>query len=491
MPADFLAINYRSGGTPIVIHYSGSTVVTVGTSFGILDTGTTDGNVPFNRVIKFFGQKGTTSFPFQPGEAVFEAFYAVAGATVYRSFDDGTTWEAVYVLNPILSTSTIKKSGLNIVFINGVPALTIFWRFDTFGDWYGAYTFDGVNWTRHGGFAFTATGNPGNGLTSDTVYQNVVYCASMPISQGILYYNPGAGIIGHIGLPDSSGAGCGCLCEYNSRLFVLYTRTTSTDSRLFEIIGGSAFQITSSINGSGNAATGNMCALFADRSERTQDLYGIFHGPTGFVVYQWTSSLGPPTNITSSVLPTELSTIANTARAVVLVDDVDITAHPRMYIYAAPNGASATQWSIYEWDGPNTVMSLVSGSVLTGSAAHALPANRTSAGPYFWDALSSYVMITNREYLTTGGIRLTMRLYGSSTNTFRAFFATAGEEYPTHPCTLSNPTSGTVIGGTLVTNINSGTPSGTFFEVTWLAQDDGLVDGGQFKLVCENFLLPR
>jgi hypothetical protein len=489
MPADFLAINYRSGVTPAVIHYSGSTIGNVGTNFGVLDTGTGDGNVPFNRVIKFFGQKGLTSFPFQPAEAVFEAFYAVAGSTVYRSFDDGANWEVVFALTPISASTTIKKSGLNIIYMNGLPALTIFWRDDTGGNWYGAYTFDGVNWTRQGGFSVTS-GNPGSGLTSDTVYQNVIYCTSMPINQGVVYYNPAANIIGQIGLNNSSGAGCGCICEYNNRLFILYTRTTNSDSNLYEIIGGAAFPITDGINGIGNASTGNMCALFADRAERTPDLYGIFHGSTGFVAYRWTSSLGTPTNITSSVLPTALSTIANTARAVVLVDDVDITAHPRVYIYAAPSGLSTAQWSIYEWEGPSIVMSLVPGSVLTGSAAHAIPANRTSAGPYFWNLASSYVIITNREYLTTGGIRLTMRLYASSpTNAFRAFFAIAGEEYPIRPCTLSNPISGTVVGGTLVLNMNRGTPSGTYFQVTWLAQDDGLVNGDQFKLVCENFLL--
>jgi hypothetical protein len=489
MAADFLTINYNAGGTPIISLYrptdSFIPVAFWGNSFGSLDTGTSDANVAFNRVIKFFGQSGTTVYPFSPAAAVFEVFYAVAGDQVYRTFDYGATWSSVYTLSP-LTANTINKSGLNIVYLNGAPALCIFWYNSPTARWYGAYTLDGVSWTTHGPFTLTAATT--NGLTSDTVYNNSVYCTTGPSSNGhVVSYSPGAGFMTSATLSGPNGTGCACLAEYNNRLFCLFTRSAGTDSQLAEIVSSGAQAVTTSIHGSGNAAVGNMCALFADQN--VGNLYGIFHGPTGFVAYEWTSSLGTPTNITSSVLESNLSTQAAAARLLAMVDEVEISGYPRIYLWFAPSGNAAATWTPFEWRGPNNFVTAIAGSSM-GTAGSAMPANRTATGSYFWYPYSPYSVITSRTYVS-GTIQLALRLYGSSTNnnTFRAFFATNEEEYPTRPCTLSSPNSGTVVGGNIVRNIIPGTPSGTYFTVTWDATTDGLANGAPFKLLCENFLL--
>lgn len=490
MAADFLTVNYNAGGTPIISLYrptdSGVPVAFWGNSFGSLDTGTTNANVAFNRIVKFYGQKGTTVYPFSSAAAVFETFYAVAGDQVYRSFDYGNTWSSVYTLAP-LTANTINKSGLNIVYLNGAAALCVFWYNSPTTAWYGAYTLDGANWTTQGPFTLTASTT--NGLTSDTVYNNSVYCTTGPSSNGhVVIYNPGSASMASAALSAPNGTGCACLAEFNNRLFCLFTRSSGTDSQLAEIVGGGAQAITTGINGSGNAAVGNMCALFTDQS--VGRLYGIFHGPTGFVAYEWTSSLGTPTDITSTVLPASLSTQAAAARLLAFVDEVEISGYPRIYLWFGPDGAAASVWTLFEWLGPNNVVTQVPGTSAMGSVGAAMPANRTATGSYFWYPYSPYSVITSRTYVS-GTVLLELRLYGTSTNnnTFRAFFATNEEEYPTHPCTLSSPSSGTVVGGNIVRNITPGSASGTYFTVTWNAATDGLTNGAPFKLLCENILL--
>lgn len=488
MAANFLTVNYNAGGVPIISLYrptdSFIPVAFWGNTFGALDTGTSTSNVAFNRVILFYGQKGTTTFPFPSGEAVFEGFYAAADTHVYQSLDFGSTWTAVYTMTPF-TANTINKSGLNIVYLNGQAALTIFWFNSPTSAWYGAYTFDGVNWTTHG--PFTGLASTTNGLTSDTVYDNSVYCTTAPGSNGnVVCYSPGVGRIISIGLSGPNSTGCACLAEYNNRLFCLFTRSSATDSQLAEIVSGAAQTITTSINGSGNAAAGNMCSLFADPNDG--NLYGIFHGPTGFVAYQWTSTLGTPTNITSTVLPTSLSTTGASARLLPFIDAVEITGAPRVYLWYAPDGSASTVWVPFIWNGSGTVITTIAAA--QGTVGSAMPANRYSTGAYYWYPYSPYSVITARTYVD-GGIQFTLRLYGSSTNnnSFRIYYGLTNEEYPTRPATLSNPSSGTVVGGNIVRNMAPGTPSGTFFQVTWLSETDGLTDGTAFKVVCENFLL--
>lgn len=487
MPASFLVLNYRSGGVPILQTYYNSTLTAFGNTFGVLDTGTADNNAAFNRVVRFIGQRASAStLPFPPAEAVFDVIYAVASDTVYRTFDSGTTWQAVFVLTPITAGNTVKKSGLNIVYLNGRPAITVFWH-NTGGAWLGAYSHDGVAWTIQGPFSLGASVTATNGLTSDTVYNNSVYCTTIPASGGgVICYNPGSNIISSTTLTGASGLGTACLTEYNRRLFCLYNTTASSGTNLSEIAGQQSNVITSNIHGAGAFAAGSMVALFVDPNNN--NLYGIFNGGTGQVCYEWTSSLGTPTNITSTVFPTALSTSADTGRMFIVVDGVDVSGVIRIWLYFATSGAIATQWNYFLWQGPS--LQIFQPSIALGSAGDALPANRQVSGQYFWYFGSPYTMITERTYLNnSGGIRLTLRLYGpSSTDAFRAFFAFGDEEYPTRPCTLANPTTGTVEGGTVVMGVN-GTNSGTFFQVTWLASDDGVSEGDRFKLVCEEFFI--
>lgn len=482
MPGDFLTINYRGASTPIISLYRPTAPIPVafwGSAFGSLDSGTSNNNCAMNRVIKFYGYR-------PPSSSLFEAFYAAVGDQVYQSTDYGMTWTSVYTLSP-LTANTINKSGLNIVYLNGLPTLCIFWYNSPTARWYGAYTLDGTTWTTHGPFTLAASTT--NGLTSDIVYGNSVYCVTNPGSNGYaVNYDPGSGNMTSITLTGASTAGCACLAEYNNRLFCLYTITTATDSRLSEIVSGTLSNITSSIHGSGVTGTGNMCSLFADPTDG--NLYGIFHGPTGFVAYQWTSSLGTPTNISSTVLPTSLSTTAATARLIVFVDQIEISGYPRIYLWYAPDGDVASLWVPLTWNGASAVITSMSGATAQGTVGSAMPANRSAPGPYYWYPYAPYSIILSREY-TSSGIVLSLRLYGASTNNnaFRAFYSTGSEEYPIHPCTLTSPSSGTVVGGNIVRNIAPGTPSGTAFTVTWNATADGLSTGDGFQLVCENFLL--
>lgn len=484
MGTGFLAVNYRSGIVPRLVSYTGAIQSPFGATFGALDSGTGDSNMAFNRVITFYGL-------IDGNDSLFFAFYAVADNQVYQSFDNANTWTSVFTLTPFTGT-TVKKSGLNIVYLNGQPAMCVFWFNPGDSHWYGAYSFNGRNWTTQdlGVQAFATASN----VTSDTVYHNKVYAslsADGATSTHACMYDPGVGRFTLFSLPNTTTTGSGSICVYNNRVFCLYTVFISGSGlshALVELTGSNVTTIASTISGvTGSVATGTCCTLFVDPN--VDRLYAVFRDSVGFECWQFDSSLSS-TDITTTVFPSggsALNPAATSARVLAMIDGADVPGTTIIYLFFSPSGATASSWLTYLWNGPTAAISVPPGNIATGSASHAMPFNRYVTGTYFWVLGIPNPVVISRTYAGTG-IRLVLRLYGAS-NAFRAFFALNNEEYPTRVCTLSNPNSGTVVGGTLVRNMIGGTPSGTAFEVTWLAETDGVSEGDSFKLICQNLLI--
>lgn len=479
MIAPFIALNYQVG-TPQMVRYAGASPAPVGNTFGTADTVATAANTtqPNGRIIQFGG---------------LNTYLAATGNNIWRTTDGGTTWTSVYTftgLNPGGGIPNANKSGFNIFYLNGIPAVGIMY-ITLSGSWsmFFAYSFNGITWTTVTA-TFVNIGGTEVGVNDSLVIGNTIFY-SIATRPEILIALPGAAT--NIFMTPSGAASnqlTPSFCQFNNRVFILYIRTASTTLTLGEIVGQSSAVIASLDTGLTGTTGQGMGALFVDGV----NMYAIARGSAGgYRAWQIDSALSV-TEITSTVLPSVLTTASSQGggtRMRVLIDGVSSPgSSPDIYLYYAASADS--MWAAYQWNGNAAQITLITQG---GSTRTSLPFVNNVTGSYFVadsvfpSTAGISVEITNRIFTATG-VRLSFKIYGTSAGgatSFRVYVGDENAEYPTVAGTLTNPSVGAISGG----NINTGLTADngvTTYQVTWAAQTDGFSTNEQFRLIGDAFV---
>lgn len=478
MATPFLALNHRSG-TPQLKRYINANPTNTGVTFGAADAngGYATPNDFFNRspVVQYMGSN---------------TLFAVVGNQVYRSTDSAASWTSVRTLTNLVASIQSAKSGLYVLYSNGLPELTVVYRSAT-NVFYVDTSQDGTTWTTYGPFALNASWgwSPFCGesvwdgklalLGSDGPGLNLYLCA---------LYDPNTHTITSVISPNLSGqATNGTLCVYRDRLFALISRGTGTGQNYVSIyeVTGSGISFLMDLD------TAAMTA--PDPSSR----WGMFVSGSKLYALYWKSAAAgwrckeidstfTVTDVTSSVIPAGMTGGASTSRVGVLVDNnSNPGAAPNIYIFHATDGGTSTAWSMYQWNGAASTMTGV--GTPGGLASDAMPFALGSQGHTFWTTDERHVEILGRTFLP-GKIRLSFKMFsasGTETVVARVWYTTATNAYPTTAATLSNASAGSITGNAISGLTADNT---TTYQVSWDAQTDGLNAGDFAKIIIESSL---
>jgi hypothetical protein len=468
MPTPFLALNTFNGTTPQLRRYNGGSVNLVGVSFGSLDTGmTTARDGAINRAIQFGSE---------------DTFLACTGNQIYRSTDGGASWTSVKTLTS-LATNQTRKTGLNIVTVNGVPTLTVFWQ-DTGGPFRGTYSTDGVTWTEE------SLGTPsgiGSSLSINYVFRNTLYAIAVDASS-IFGYQPGTSTITRIAIPDN-GDRPKTICEFNDQLACMYC-PSATDG----LAVGTSDGVTDIVHrvtlagGSGTPTSSARLVLFEDSGS----LIAMGHNGSAAGWRAWSiSSAFVATEITTPVIPPGMTGTTGggnstlVSRGFVLIDsEASPGSNPAKYVLYTPIDGS--QYVFFQYNGTAAVMTSVDNG---GSNQQALSLTTNIGGNYFWTDGERTLEFIGRTPVTNGQ-RLQFQLFsetGTDVVSVRFYRGTADTEYPTALATLSNPSHGAISGGNTNTGLTANNGA-TTYEVTWEAVTDGFSPGTRYKLTGEQFV---
>jgi len=467
MLTSFFGLNIYSG-TPQVKRYFGLSSELIGTSFGTAES--TSGSIlqALNRVIQFGSQN---------------TFLALVNNQVWRSTDAATTWTNVYSF----SGSSGQCSGLNVIYINGIPTVCFIWN-SAGSVINGSYSTDGITWTENSGFAApSAIG----ALGKDTIYRNTLYVCPMVIVGGpsyatiIIGYTPGSPPFS-VDVPAGQPPINASLCVFNDTLYYMSMSVVGATRRIYAL-NALTLQLAVTLIASGGTTTmyNNKSGMFVDSN--SGDLIAFTKGSA--VAPTFSSNTGPwscfrisssfvVTDISATVLPSGmlLATTPTSDKVLTCVDgEADPGTNPNKYIIYATAVVSTDPMTLYQWNGVSTTMSTLDSG---GNGLDALTLSNNCQGVGFWTSGENSIQLINRAPSTTGMI-LSFKLYSTGNIgvvNIRAWFGTVLEEYPITAATLIGTTTGLTADGS------------TTYLVTWNNFADGISAGSRFRLIMEAYV---
>lgn len=207
--------------TPQVRSYSGTTIATVGTSFGVSDDNSTLGTA-------FYGMPGNSVIPFQRPST----FLALTGGVIYRSTDTGASWSAVRTMSNLYATAQGAHSGFHVyrgtVWVSYLNASN-----QAYTDW----STDGVNWTTVGPLTFNSPPATVNYkvITDYSFLNGVGYCSvwngttsSADGRQDIIMFDPVARTQSSLQSGEQESTILApTLCAYNGTMYMLWHQAFS------------------------------------------------------------------------------------------------------------------------------------------------------------------------------------------------------------------------------------------------------------------------
>jgi len=381
MVAPLLFVDNRgAAGVCTCYRYVGTTPSQVGTTFGV-------------RWPTYTSQTAV-----HHGAAFFQGnLYALAQDGVYVKDDPTTdniadTWtQAIAFTNS--DTAKPRTSGLHVVYINDAPVLVV-----VFGDPAGIdnswrwVKFDGTTWTQ----AASATTATGMGeIHAVAVYRNVIHMiGSSGSGSNAMTFDPASDSFATIAEVFGTSQYAHCMAVFNDRLFGVHN--LGNVCRLVEFAGGSWVDVPGGVGLS--IVTGNYFGKWALWTDGTY-MYGMVPSVSahGWRVLQWDSSLGAPTNLTATVLPSSLRSttdggtygggiIQNASVFACGDQDTDPTVAD-VWLFMATTYTSGTPYSLYKWNGP---AALVGNAGVAddsgGDRSHSIPSTQLSGGERIWSA---------------------------------------------------------------------------------------------------------
>lgn len=483
MPSAYLAINSRSG-TPQIRRYNGLSSSLIGQPVtGAVAENYVNDAQPVNRVIQFGG--ANTFYVLQASSS--------SANDVFRSTDGGNTWTSV-LSTAAQATFTDRKSGLNIIYNNGVPNLVFLTNTD--GSTIRAYrSADGTSWVNDASLSFQ----------SDTFWSDLTYRSSMACMVkgnsgfGSLIYTPGslsfATLTTAQTFPTNSiRSTTAALVVFNDTLMCIVMGSGDTGVQFLM----EALLLIFSAGNWVKAQTVRSVTDYTVGSETKCNalvsgafLYVFFPASSAGVwaCYEISSTF-TATNISSAVLPAGLlsGTIGANGRALCWVDgQVSPGSDPDKYMIFTVSGASTSALSLYKWTSSSTKMTDID---VGSTVAEALSLNKNVEGSTFWTSGENHVELVNRSAGADGTV-LYFNLYagtgGTPTVNVRVWYGTNDAEYPMQAATLINPSSGSITGGGTINSglvVNNGLSS---YQVTWDNNTDGVSVGVRTIIVLEVF----
>ena len=400
MPAPFLFSDIRGGaGTVTLYRYQGATPSQVGNTFGTQWTAVTSQTALNFGACQYKGN-----------------LYALAQDGVYVKDDPtvnaGTWTQALAFTNPVVAKP--RTSGLHIVYISDEPVLVVVFG-DNTGDtsWRWA-KFDGSTWTQASGVVVSA----GIGeMHAVTVFRNVIHMiGSSGTGSVAMTFGPGSESFATITEPFDTSQYAHVMCVFDDRLFGIHN--VSNVCRVVEYSGGSWVDVPGAVGLAVKTAdyTGKW-ALWTDGTY----LYGMMPSATndGWRVLQWDSSMGAPTNLTATVLPSSLrsaldgGTFGGSTTDGVIHACGDQDSDPAVgdvWIFQADGVSAGIPYTLWKWNGPASLVTQVDSG---GDVVHAVPIGMLQGGQYIWTAGEMDIWISGKAPIV-GGERLKFRASGAA-----------------------------------------------------------------------------
>lgn len=473
MVTAFLGLNPFDGTTPQVKRYLNTSPGNVGATFGAIGGTYVNKMNPRNRVISFGGDEKT--------------FLALTNSTIYRTTDEFQTFSSVATQTGI--SNAAKSSGFHVVDANGTPRVCLLYVVDHVTA-RGMSSDDGVTWSNTGSIG-VAQGSDfgGAGIIDEIVYHNVLYTVAVKVDaaglgtfSAVWYYDPGAGSIGSLAQNVGSGNGSFALASWDDKLVLLRPvhPAFATNWTIADITTGVAVQLLS-FGISSNQADGGKPGLFVDPS--SGDLIAVFYS-SGMGCYAINSAYST-TSIGGTVFPPAVSGLGNTMKCQPHMDvEASLgSATPAIGLFFASNGTAGTSWSLYQWNGKASAMTLVDSG---GSVSHALGINNRPVGGQFCYTSGQLRLRVVSRTPAAGGVRYGVVLSGPNGNEacqIRAYYDPAATEKLSQQGALINPSAGALtdpgVAGSVWTGLTA--DRSTVYEVTWAAQAQGISQGARYK----------
>lgn len=357
-----LAINYQDGGQPIAQTTFGAGSIAFGVPFGTLDTPAGLTNRAVNRLITFNG-----------------ALFAAVGNEIYMSTDLGSSWEVVYTIYD-LSTSTTAKSGLNLLMSGQTWICLVYQTTGTAGRLKALRSLDGVTWEESNPYLIPMNNTEvPTSIISDTVWGSTLWIVVRGVNTaylicydvGVNYFtaNGNLGQVGGVPGTDSPDIAI----ANNS---VLVSTSLGSSVRYIAKYFYRSFGFPYAIGSAGIYGSGGCTAIFSEREDgenfdRVYFLYWFNANPTGWVCVGSTDeAMASWVDISSTVLPDFMryfpgplppaNSPPNTGNAQVIYRYQDSPGQkPEIYILYATDRVSGTPTYQYRWNGRNNKMTLV------------------------------------------------------------------------------------------------------------------------------------
>jgi len=405
-------------------------------------------------------------------------------ADVWRYNEVTSNWETIYRLSNVpVGTQTCRKSGLHVLNISGVPHMVAV--HSTGGGIYRIKSSNGTSWSELNLVgAGTQLGDDGH--LRSIVYQNNLYFTGNTSINGHLTWNPETD--GFTTLSPSLIPNCqaGDFVVWRNKLYRLAadSNTVTNEGALLEFSTGTylnrvRFTATGNLQGGGGSFTQNAYCAFVGPDG---DLYCIYHAFTnpnaGWKCFRIQESGGvyTPTDITSSVLPSAIRWGSggpqNGGRFEKFIDDETnaLAGGPTIvYLWYATADSAGTTRTQYQWVSNSAE---ISQQDIGAPIEIALPHNDKGGGDRVWFTGEMDARIISKPTPIVGGERISFKIYQPtgaapiSNVRFRLLYSNKGEA-PVSIGTLSNPSTGTLVGGNEIQGLTAdGT---TTYQVSWLA----------------------
>ena len=474
MPPPFLFNDMRgAAGVCTLYRYQGASPAQVGDTFGSQWTGVVAQAVINNGAIQYKGN-----------------LYALAQDGVYVK-DDPTTNSGAWTQAIAFTGSSVVKprtSGLHVVYISDAPVLVVVFGGTVDNVWRWA-KFDGTTWTQAAGdVAVSSLGE----MHAVAVYRNVIHMiGSAGAGSVAMTYDPASDSFATVSEPFGTSQYAHCMAVFNDRLFGVHN--VSNVCRLVEYSGGAWVDVPGGVGLS--VDTGNYLGKWGIWTDGTY-LYAMVPSAStdGWRVLQWDASLGPPTNLTATVLPSSLrsatdggtyggGTIQNASVFACGDQDTD-PAVGDVWLFVAPHYTSGTPYSLWKWNGPAALIGNAGvANDSGGDTDHAIPIGLLQAGERIWTAGELDIVITGKQAVV-GGERISFIVYGDagpSDKTVRFYFNTEGEPAIAQCVLIGSVTGGSATrSGNDVINVNAdGT---TVYTAIWDIGSNGVSSGDRAQI---------
>lgn len=363
MPASLLGLRVSGAGAIELLQYVGATVTAAGTTFSTADSANIQ-HRPLGRAIQAFGDVYVTTFD-----------------GLYKK-DDPSVLAGTFTLIGAFTGAAANYIGpVARVFIGGVPYLTGVFKTGAFANWTGwKYNLLTSTFTTYTGL----TGGNTNHLNEFVVYRNKLYMRYGLTTSADVWDPESETMTTIAGLAAEPGC---AFCVADDKLFAT-VQTTTTEARTRVLSGGSFVDFGATPNFShGNASSGKS-AMFALANSFITITLDV-SGQDGLAAYE-TDFLGNRTDITNTVIPDALKAVARggsfagsiTALVCRVVVDVSTDPlNPEILFYYAASTTTGTPWSVYQWNGTGSVMTVVDTG---GDVDHALPFTTVDGGSRIW-----------------------------------------------------------------------------------------------------------